>query len=310
MERRRFLRLAVLGLAGAWGGGRLAWPLTPLGALAASGKEVRLALLADAHLKNSAERRPEARGLARAVSEIRALEPKPDLVLFAGDLAHRGDPRALALGREILVDLPGPLAMVMGEGDGRPDPEGPWRRLFGDPCFSRVFADRSHPALQVLGLHTAWRHGSEGPGFSVGDAGRTWLARELARLDPGLPLIILSHAPLGRIFRPWHQWTGDAPQVLSLLSRFPRVLCLHGHVHNPADGPAGQTQNHPATLKGEAGSCYHVHQGLPATAWPRPLALQGTLVRRRPAPDLRGCGWALVSLQSSGLHFEPRLWLA
>ncbi len=137
MKRRDFLRRLGLGLAGAWALGRVSWPV---GAQASDppGPELRLAFLGDAHLQDADERRPEAQALARAVAELRLLKPAPRLVLFAGDLAHNGDPRALALGQEILSGLPAPHLMVMGEGDGLPDGAAAWRRLFGNPWFSHL----------------------------------------------------------------------------------------------------------------------------------------------------------------------------
>ena len=137
MKRRDFLRHLGLGLTGAWALGRVSWPI---GAQAAGppGPELRLAFLGDAHLPDGDERRPEAQALARAVAELRLLKPAPRLVLFAGDLAHNGDPRALALGQEILSGLPAPHLMVMGEGDGLPDGAAAWRRLFGEPWFSHL----------------------------------------------------------------------------------------------------------------------------------------------------------------------------
>ena len=66
----------------------------------------------------------------------------------------------------------------------------------------------------------------------MGDPGRRWLARELGRLDPEVPLLLVSHAPLDPVFRPWQQWTLDGPEVLAQLSRFRQVLCLHGHTHH------------------------------------------------------------------------------
>ena len=116
MDRREFVKQVGLGLAAGWAGGRLSWPLTAR----AAGPELRLALLADAHLKDGNDRRPEALALARAVAEIRSLSPPPDLVLFAGDLAHRGRPDALDLGREILADLPGALLGGAGGRGSRP----------------------------------------------------------------------------------------------------------------------------------------------------------------------------------------------
>ena len=148
MNRREFVKQVGLGLAAGWAVGRLSWPLHAW----AAGPELRLALLADAHLKDGNDRRPEALALARAVAEIRGLSPPPDLVLFAGDLAHRGRPDALDLGREILADLPAPFWAVRGEGDHGPGGKSAWVRRWGEPWFSRSFR-----GCQVIGLDTAWR---------------------------------------------------------------------------------------------------------------------------------------------------------
>jgi 3',5'-cyclic AMP phosphodiesterase CpdA len=235
MKRREFLRCLALGLAGGVALSRPHQKLRPAPA-AAGAPELRLAFLADSHLKDADPGRPEALALARAVAELRALKPLPDLVLFAGDLAHRGHPGALALGKEILAGLPGPLLMLRGEGDGLPDRDAPWRRLFGEPRFSRVLRKAGNGSrqttLQLVGLHTAWGPGPGGPFFQVGEPGRHWLARRLAGMDPEAPLILLSHAPLDLIYRPWQQWTADCREVAALLAGFRQVLCLHGHTHN------------------------------------------------------------------------------
>ncbi len=235
MTRRDLLWCLALGVAG---GGALSRPHQKLrpAAAAAGEPELRLAFLADAHLQDSDPGRPEALALARAVAELRALKPGPDLVLFAGDLAHRGHPGALALGKEILAGLPGPLLMLRGEGDGLPDGDASWRRLFGEFHFSQVLQKtenrKQKTALQIVGLHTAWGPGPGGPFFQVGEPGRHWLARQLAGMDPEAPLILLSHAPLDLIYRPWQQWTADCREVAVLLAGFRQVLCLHGHTHN------------------------------------------------------------------------------
>jgi 3',5'-cyclic-AMP phosphodiesterase len=351
MDRREFVRRVGLGLAAGWVGARLSWPWPAV----AAGPEVRLALLADAHLKDGNGRRPEAQALARAVAEIRALSPRPDLVLFAGDLAHRGRPDALDLGREILTDLPGPYWAVRGEGDHGPGGNSAWGRRWGEPWFSRAFR-----GFQVLGLDTALTPGAHGPVFEIGAAQRQWLVRELARLAPATPLIILSHAPLARLFHPWQQWTGDAPAVVRRLGQFSQVLCLHGHVHGagisgqgwggdeeippipPLEkggkvaglfGAAGGWTASPPVPKGDLGGFSGGrlafnnfnpgaagrasrklqtgnHVSLPATAWPRPLAIQGTPGTQRPGRGPRGCGWALVTLSAATRHFQPYLWQA
>jgi Icc protein len=324
MERREFLRLLGWGLAATWSGARLS---APRAALAGPGTGLRLALLADAHLVDGREGRPEAVHLARAVAEIRGLKPAPDLVCFAGDLAHGADPRALALGREILSDLPAPFFPLLGEGDGLPEDAAAWRHHFGEPWFAAAVSGkgpeqpplgppRHLPRLQVLGLHAAWCPGPAGGGFYVGESGRRWVARQLALLDPGQPLILLSHAPLARLFHPWQQWTGDAPELVRLFSQFSRVCAVHGHVHN--SGTRGQgsevrggpnLDSYPAKLNSEITNPI-LHQGLPATAWPRPDARQGTPAALRPGLGPRGCGWAEILLTGEALQFTPHLWPA
>ena len=230
MDRREFVKRVGLGLAADWAVGRLSWPWRAW----AAGPDLRLALLADAHLKDGNDRRPEAAALARAVAEIRSLSTPPDLVLFAGDLAHRGRPDALDLGREILADLPAPFWAVRGEGDHGPGGKSAWDRRFGSPRFSLAYRE-----YHFIGLDTAFSRTPGGPVFEIGVVQRQWLARELALLSPSTPLIILSHAPLARLFHPWQQWTGDAPEVTRLFCRFHRVLCLHGHVHGAGIWEAG-----------------------------------------------------------------------
>jgi 3',5'-cyclic-AMP phosphodiesterase len=222
MDRRDFIRQMGLGLVAGWAFGRLSWPWQAK----ACATQLRLALLADAHLKNGADYGPEAQALARAVAEINALTPSPDLVLFAGDLAHKGRPDALDLGREILADLSSPLWMVRGEGDHGHGRVASWVRRFGPPRFSLTY-----PGVHFLGLDTAWRDTPHGPAFAMGPAQRQWLATELAALDSATPLVIVSHAPLARLYLPWQQWTQDAPEITPLLTRFRQVLCLHGHTH-------------------------------------------------------------------------------
>jgi hypothetical protein len=295
MDRREFIKQIGLGLAAGWAVGRLSWPPAAL----AGEPALRLALLADAHLKDGSEARLEARALARAVAEINVLSPSPDLVLMAGDLAHKGRPDALDLGKEILSDLRAPCWTVRGEGDQSPAGS-VWVRRFGEPNFSR-----SHRGYQVIGLDTLLD--STGPIFEIGAAQRQWLAQELAALDPATPLVILSHAPLARFFYPWRQWTGDAPEIAPLLSRFRQVVCLHGHMHVAGGGGQGpEAVNFPENRKPETQS----HLSLPATSWSLPLAIQGTPAHLRPGLSPHGCGWALVTLSQNSRRFQPHLWQA
>lgn len=332
MNRRDFLKDFGLTLAAAWAISHL-----PLPRPAEAGAPIlRLALLADAHLKSGDPAHPEARLLARAVAEIRAITPAPDLVLFAGDLAHDGNAKALALGREILSDLHAPLLLVRGEGDGPAEGYTSWNRLFSDTRFAHHIQ-----GINIIGIDTAWRQTPRGPAFALGESQCCWLAAELSRLDPALPLIILSHAPLTPIFQPWQQWTADAPRLAPLLARFRQVVCLHGHVHeagvrdqgsgarlgardqgsgvrkewsvardqgsetnrwaNFVKNPSFPTKNQKPETK---------DLPIPATAWPLPSPLQGTPHRLTPGLAPHGCGWSLMQVQGRSWTYAPRLWEA
>jgi 3',5'-cyclic AMP phosphodiesterase CpdA len=257
------------------------------------------------------------------------MKPAPDLVLFAGDLAHDGDAKALALGKEILADLSSPILAVRGEGDGPAENSTAWNRLFGKAPF--VY---SRQGVNMLGIETVVRPtGSQGPSyftFALGEAQCRWLAHELRRLDPGLPLIILSHAPLTPIFQPWQQWTADADRVAPLLAHFRRVLFLHGHVHQTGvrwqvagmsgrwpvvsgqEQPDGPISLKPVcfTPKTENRKPKTENLPIPATAWPLPSPLQGTPRRLTPGLAPHSCGWGLIALNHDACDFQTRLWQA
>jgi Icc protein len=340
MHRREFIKKLAAGMAAGWA--YKCWP----GAFSIAGNAVAtpglvIACLADPHLRDGDGRRPEALALARAVAEIRNLTPSPHLVLFAGDLAHDGNASALALGEEILSDLSTLVLAVRGEGDRSP---GKGRAGWPFSDDGRFFYTCEE--VNLLGLDTVWQDGPDGPGFALGESQQRWLGEILARLEPAAPLIVLSHAPLIPIYRPWGQWTVDSGPLLSHLSRFENVLYLHGHVHHSggvcfqgqaapgktppplAGGGWGEGGISPCpeqTLAQSTPSPTLPHQGggrencawgglqhisLPATSWPLPSPLTGTPRKLTPGLGPRGCGWAL--LQPGGPHpqFRQVLWKA
>ena len=309
MNRRDFVRFLGLGLAGACAGGQVYWPRE-----AAAAPALRLAFLADAHLKDGDARRPEAQALARAVAELRGLNPAPQLVLFAGDLAHHGNPAALALGREILADLPASCLMLMGEGDGQPDDAAPWRRLFGEPWFISDSAGTASasgcilpgapaPAARSFGWATPAAAGwpvnwtastpkfpscsfptprwtrSSGPGSNG-----PWTAR---RCSPSCAAFARSSASTATRIRQWPVVSGQWPVKAMTLARF----CL-------LKTGKPQTENLPSALS------------LPATAWPQPQAIQGTPARLGPGLGPSGCGWALLAAEAGSFKLQPQVWEA
>jgi Icc protein len=308
MQRREFVKTLAKGMAAGWV--CQFWPgAFPFSGEGVASPQLSIACLADPHLMDGNVQRPEAQALARAVAEIGALTPAPRLVLFAGDLAHDGKATALALGEEILADLAQPILAVRGEGDGSPVKGNAGWRIFQEGHFCC-----SHDGVNLLGLDTTWQ-GPPGPGFALGAAQRRWLSQVLPRLDPIAPLVVLSHAPLTPIYRPWGQWTRDSSPVLEHLACFKKVLYVHGHVHH-GDMLAAKNLDFPRSdnwffRKPQTDNRKPVHLALPATSWPLPCALTGTPRELRQGLGPRGCGWALLQQQGSQ-HTQLRqvLWQA
>ena len=306
MYRREFLKMLASGMAAGWA--YKCWPgVFPIAGDASAAPSLVIAGLADAHLRDGNAQRPEAIALARAVAEIKNLSPAPHLVIFAGDLAHDGNADALALGQEILSELAMPVPAVRGEGDGSPETGGAGRRFFDKGRFLC-----NHEGVNLLGLDTVWQDSPQGPGFALGIRQRLWLAQVLPRLEPATPLLVISHAPLIPIHRPWGQWTMDSGPLLSHLARFENVLYLHGHVHHGAflagdlsevSGPDSESFR---VLKTDNRKPSHL--ALPATSWPLPSPLTGTPRELRPGMGPRGCGWALLRQGGQQSRFQQVLW--
>jgi hypothetical protein len=71
----------------------------------------------------------------------------------------------------------------------------------------------------------------QGSPFMVGLEQINWLKKDLSKVNHNTPLIVLSHSPLYKIFKPWNFWTDDAEVVQAILRPFKQVNVFHGHVH-------------------------------------------------------------------------------
>src|SRR3990172_3652149 len=71
-------------------------------------------------------------------------------------------------------------------------------------------------------------HGSP---FMVKEEQLQWLKNDLAKINKDTLIMVFSHSPLYKVFKPWNFWTDDAEQVQAILKPFNNVMVLHGHVH-------------------------------------------------------------------------------
>ncbi len=188
------------------------------------------------------------RGLIRAVAEANLMTPKPDFVMFGGDLAQLGSKPELDHGKEMLSKLNAPLKAVMGEHDYYLDLGEYWSKLFGPQHYSfdhkgvhfvvlnsilttDEWTHKRWPTAEQRMLEMAGLDNPNGSPFMVGEKQREWLKTDLANVKKDTPVIVFSHSPIQKIYKGWNFWTDDAEQVQALLAPFDQVNVVYGHVH-------------------------------------------------------------------------------
>jgi predicted MPP superfamily phosphohydrolase len=266
----------------------------------------RFAYISDSHLFARGMTHRFAKSLVKAVEDINALDPQPDFVLFGGDLAQLGRKEELELGRQILKDVRAPLRMMVGEHDWYYDMGDEWRRMFGRDYYTfehkgvqfvvlnsvvekDFWTAKGYSPAERMAIVSGLDDGRQSP-FEVGEEQRDWLARKLKRVPKQKPLVVFSHSPLYKLYKPWNFWTDDAEQVQAILSPFESVSVIHGHTHQLLTNRIGNI---------------HFH-GMLSTAWPWPYAPQGLpeytvqMSRSDPFNQLDGCGDGRVDVLGAG----------
>ena len=280
LDRRSFLKLSAAAAAAALAQGvtfnfHSFQPVRVAHAASGSTAEFTFAYISDSHLYKRDLNDRFVRQLLRAVDDINHLIPQPDFVLYGGDLAQLGQPMELELGAQILKNLKAPVRMMVGEHDWFLDMGEKWRGLFGEHTYSF-----DHKGVHFVVLHSVmeddfWTERGMTPTqrmqtvagldngiqsrFKVGAEQRSWLDNDLRPYSDDAPIIVFSHSPLYKYYRPWNFWTDDAEDVQAILARFSRVVVVHGHTHQLLTNRIGNI---------------HFH-GMLSTAWPWPYAPEG-----------------------------------
>jgi 3',5'-cyclic AMP phosphodiesterase CpdA len=311
LNRRQFMKVAGAAAGAALAQGILPpHSFTPVRvAQAATGDAggFRFAYISDSHLYTKDVNDRFIRGLLRAVDDVNRMDPQPDFVLYGGDLAQLGRPEELDTGAQILKNLKAPVRMMVGEHDWYYDMGEKWRSLFGADNYSFDHKGVKFVTLNSVveadfwtakGLTPAERmstvagldNGAQSS-FTVGEANRAWLAKELEGVKDETPLVVFSHSPLYKLYKKWNFWTDDAEEVQKILKRFDTVTVIHGHTHQLLTNRIGNISFH----------------GMLSTAWPWPYAPQGlpelTIQMSRPDPfnPSDGCGDGEVSVHPDGM---------
>lgn len=272
------------------------------------------------HIKGTKFVRNFDNGLKKAVEMVNLLFPKPDFVIFGGDLAQLGKREELDHGMEILSRVNHPIKYVIGEHDYYLDLGKYWEEK-----ISKLYYSFDHKGVHFVVLNSIlidekwisrWPTAEErmnqmarldnpqGSPFMVGDEQLAWLKKDLEAVDSKTPLIVLSHSPLYKVFKPWNFWTEDAEKVQAELKRFSSVTVFHGHVHQIM---YNQIDNI---------SFY----ALMSTAWPWPYPATYTqepnyipkmtvfMNRQDPFHERDGTGWSFVNFENGREEMTYKLW--
>ncbi|MDY6933164.1 MAG: metallophosphoesterase [Spirochaetota bacterium] len=269
------------------------------------------------HIKGNKFVRNWDHGLKRAVAETNLLIPKPDFVMFGGDLAQLGTKEELDHGAEIMSALRHKTRYVMGEHDYYLDLGEYWEKLFGPQYYSfdhkgvhfvvlnsiLTFDEWTHnrwPSAEQRMLEMAGLDNPNGSPFMVGAKQRGWLKKDLSTVNKNTPVVVFSHSPLQKIYKGWNFWTDDAEQVLALLKPFKKVNIIYGHVHQIQYNQIGNIS----------------FNSVMATAWPWPYpqsysqaksylpAMTVPMNRADPFFERDATGWQFISMNKGRVTMD------
>jgi len=285
-------------------------------------KDFSFAYISDAHIQHISGTkfvRNWDQGLKRAVAEANLLVPKPDFVVFGGDLAQLGKKVEIDHGAEIMSALRNKTYYVMGEHDYYLDLGQYWEKVFGPQYYSFDHKGVHFIVLNSILTHQEWINkwpsneermnqmaGLDNPNgspFMVGKDQRDWLQNDLSKIKKNTPIVIFSHSPIQKIYRGWNFWTDDAELVQALLRPFSNVNVIYGHVHQIQYNQIGNI----------------AFNSVMATAWPWPYPesyahadqhmpiLTIPMNRADPFFERDATGWQYVNMNSGRVSLDYQL---
>lgn len=239
------------------------------------------AVLTDSHLIDLPEHRFDAI-LMKGVEDVNNMNPRPDFVLYLGDLGQLGKRAELVKGKKILDRLKVPYHIIPGEHDWYLDMGKEWKGLFGADHWSF-----DHKGVHIIGMNSIlvpdyWSMKGLTPEermdyiaelechqcglWGVQDEQLSWLEADVKKLRPDTPVVMLTHSPLWDYYPRWNFQTSDAPEIRGALRKFDKVMALHGHIHQVAYNQIGNISS----------------SGMMSTSWPWPYPPV-----ELPYPDIR-----------------------
>ena len=180
--------------------------------------------------------------LSRAVAELLAITPRPDVVLITGDLTFDGEPAEYQALRELLAPIGIPYFMIPGNHDDRAllRETFPEHRYLHDTGEFIQYVVDDFP-LRMIGLDSSvvgHHHGE------LCDDRLQWLSARLNE-QPRQPTLLFMHHPPIKTGIWWMDGIGlirGEQRLRELLDTHPqvqRLIC--GHVHRAIHGNLGRT---------------------------------------------------------------------
>lgn len=205
-----------------------------------------LAQITDAHVTRPGRRLfgdyDPAPALRRTLETLAAQTPRPDIVLFTGDVSESGLPEEYAAARALLADFDLPLAVIPGNHDRRET----FAAAFADGPALAGRGDFLHVALEDWPLRLIGLDTLAGPGESRGllcEERLDWIAARLGEAPDRDTIIFMHHPPFATgigFMDAIACENGDRlAELVAAHGRVARVLC--GHVHRPVHVAFGGT---------------------------------------------------------------------
>lgn len=168
--------------------------------------------------------------LARAVAELNALNPRPDVVVVTGDLTDHGGPEEYANLRTLLAPLEMPAYLIPGNHDSREA----LRAAFGDAEYLPKdgflhYVVNDYPLrIVALDTHIPGQH----PGELCAER-LDWLDSALAAAPDKPTVVMMHHPPFATGIEHMDRSALRQPEAFAaVVARHPqieRILC--GHLH-------------------------------------------------------------------------------